>query len=119
MLYLQNSGNIAGSSQLCFFIGSTNTNSNLPVKLRSFNAEKKEKHVTLKWETDSKIDNDHFEIERSIKGLGTFESIGTVRGNGTTESKDRYQFIDAKLNAFVNEIVCYRLKQVDVQGTFE
>lgn len=88
----------------------------LPVKLISFTGDKYEDTKSLlRWATASEINNDHFDIERSADG-NTWEKIGEVKGNGTTNDAQNYEFIDAMPLSGTNY---YRLKQVDVDGKFE
>ncbi len=73
-----------------------------------------EEKVLVNWSTASEINNDHFEIERSVDG-SNFEIVGTMDGKGNTSSVSKYSFIDP--NATANNI-CYRIKQVDFNGDF-
>ncbi|QCR23186.1 T9SS type A sorting domain-containing protein [Pontibacter sp. SGAir0037] len=89
----------------------------LPIELISFKATTTNAGVTLQWKTATEIKNDRFEIERSKDGFA-FEKIGTVKGAGTSNTEQNYQFTDAK--AFWNsDIQYYRLKQIDENGSFE
>jgi len=93
--------------------GDTQITSSLPVNLLSFNAiAQNDKNVLLSWQTASEINNDHFDIERSASG-NNFKSIGSIRGNGNSNSLQNYSFTDA--NAPEEEI-CYRLVQKDFDG---
>lgn len=93
------------------------TGSVFPVEWLSFTAEGVDKHVELNWETEREINNDHFDIERSIDGT-LFEKIGTKAGQGNSEVVNAYKFTDE--NALLNPTnkLFYRLKQVDLDGTF-
>lgn len=99
-----------------FTFGSVSASLNpLPVELISFTGEYKENAVELNWVTASELDNDHFEIERSLDGI-EFEAIGLVPGKGTSNVKNSYRFYD---DSPVFGIVYYRLKQVDYDGGYE
>lgn len=87
----------------------------VPVELTSFEANVVEESVVLDWETATELDNDYFQIERSLDGE-KFIPLGKVRGAGTTPLAQRYDFVDLTPNAGVNY---YRLKQVDFDGGFE
>lgn len=88
----------------------------LPVDLLYFRGlEKRFKKVELTWVTSFEEDNDYFVIERSREGE-TFEPIGQVEGNGTSEMVQLYSFIDV---APLSEENYYRLKQVNYDGSFE
>lgn len=85
----------------------------LPVELSFFRGEVVNNSTVLKWQTESEINNSHFEVEKSTDGL-EFEKIGFVQGNGTTLETHDYIFID-----YNTETAYYRLKQVDFDGGFE
>lgn len=88
----------------------------LPVELISFKATLvKNASIMLTWVTASEMENSHFEIEKSINGMD-YEKIGRVEGNGTTWEMQFYEFTD---NSPQNGVNYYRLKQVDIGGTFE
>ncbi len=87
----------------------------VPVELTSFEANAVEETVELEWVTTTELDNDYFQIERSLDGE-KFIPIGKVRGAGTTPVAQKYDFVDLTPNAGVNY---YRLKQVDFDGGFE
>lgn len=106
-------GNAATQGLNRFYIV-TGSNSALPVKLLLFNARKEaNKRVALNWSTAQEVNNSHFELQRSIDGRD-YETIGTVRGNGTVSKVINYSYTD---NA-PKSINYYRLKQVDFNGTF-
>ncbi len=88
----------------------------LPVELLYFNAEPKGEKVLCSWETSSEVNNDYFDVERSNDGM-EFEAIGRVKGfgAGTTTEKHSYSFFDKDL---CEDIRYYRLKQVDMDGSF-
>lgn len=87
----------------------------LPVELTAFDVIVKDRNVILNWSTASEKNNDRFEIERSVDGIN-FETIGSVKGNGTTSIPHVYTFTD--LNPGVGQFY-YRLKQVDYDDQFE
>lgn len=87
----------------------------LPVKLTSFNVNSKDNSNLLSWTTANEINNEKFEIERSINGK-LFENIGSVRGQGNSYQNVDYTFEDTKPNFGANY---YRLKQVDFDGKYE
>jgi hypothetical protein len=87
----------------------------LPVELVRFRATPNNKNVELEWSTASERDNAYMAVERSTDGRD-FTEIGQVKGNGTTSEKQNYSFEDTKPARGVNY---YRLRQVDVNGSFE
>ncbi|MTI22887.1 T9SS type A sorting domain-containing protein [Fulvivirga sp. RKSG066] len=90
-------------------------NNPLPVSWMTFDAEVVNNQVELYWSTASELNNDYFEIERSLDGK-FYEKIAKVEGSGTTTSVSNYQYTDARPHAGVNY---YRLRQVDYDGQFE
>jgi hypothetical protein len=87
----------------------------LPVKLLSFDAENANGKVKLSWKTASEENNDFFTIERTTDGKN-YESLGTVKGGGTTLKVASYEFDD---NNPASGISYYRLSQTDFDGKTE
>jgi hypothetical protein len=87
----------------------------VPVELVSFNASTDGNSVTLSWITATELNNSGFEIQRSIDAE-VWENIGFVRGNGTTTEINYYSYSDENLT---EGSYAYRLKQVDLDGTYE
>lgn len=88
----------------------------MPVKLIRFSGERlDETQVKLTWETSEEINNDYFGIQRSLNPALGFETIASVKGTGTSDRPVTYQTIDPNTYA---EYTYYRLKQVDLDGTF-
>jgi parallel beta-helix repeat protein len=92
----------------------------VPVKLVSITADKQNTDVLIQWTTASELNNNYFEVQRSIDGI-YFEETGMVAGNGTTLLTSHYEFTDVNAVADFATIktLFYRLKQVDLDGTFE
>ena len=109
------SSTLANFSQPYFTLGSTSRSNQLPVELISFTANAQEQTVQLVWETASEINNDYFEVQRSVDGIN-FKKIGEVAGNGNTVDVIRYEFVDQMP---VSGISYYQLKQVDFDGAHE
>ncbi|MFI5222541.1 MAG: T9SS type A sorting domain-containing protein [Bacteroidia bacterium] len=110
-------------------VGNTWTNALLPVKWLDISARLENKNaVSLNWSTASEINNDRFEIEKSIDH-SSWIMAGTVKGNGNSNSVHSYQFTDVfplkagldMTNLSTNQPVnlFYRLKQVDLDGNFQ
>lgn len=85
----------------------------LPVLLDQFSAKKNKENVDLNWQTYSELNNDYFIVERS-KDAKNWQSIGEIKGNGTTNEKIRYHHTD---EAPLKGLNFYRLMQVDMDGT--
>ena len=95
------------------YMGADEANIPLPVELISFTANYSDGKVNLNWITASELNNSGFDVERN-NGNG-FEKIGFVQGNGTTNEKSNFSFVDE--NPGFGKIQ-YRLKQIDFDGTF-
>ncbi len=92
----------------------------VPVELISFTADLINNTVKLQWKTATETNNYGFEIERNKlidKSYQTeWERIGFVEGNGTTTEEENYSFTDKTFEPGRYE---YRLKQIDLDGSFE
>ena len=86
----------------------------LPIELINFNAKSNNSTINLAWQTASEKSNSHFDIERSANGTD-WSKIGVVKGNGTSQQKSDYRFVDERPLSILNY---YRLKQVDFDGQF-
>lgn len=86
----------------------------LPVELTSFTALQTGEAVVLDWTTATETNNLGFEVERSTDGLA-FNKIGFVKGAGSTTDKKAYKFVD---NSAPTGTICYRLRQIDLNGEF-
>ena len=86
-----------------------------PVELTLFNGNYEDGVVNLKWITATESNNFGFEVERR-NDYSTYESIGFVNGNGTSTNRVTYNFVDDNL---ISNRYYYRLKQIDLDGTFE
>lgn len=73
------------------------------------------REVELSWGTAIEINNDYFQVEKSVDGQ-VFETIGKVKGIGSTQEEQSYAYLDEE---YVGELVFYRLKQVDKNGVYE
>ncbi|WP_254411614.1 T9SS type A sorting domain-containing protein [Dyadobacter diqingensis] len=87
----------------------------LPVTLVKFKAKTLDNQRNLlEWSTTAETNNDYFEIQRSDDAQA-FETIGVREGMGDTKTLVDYEYTDEKP---FSDIVYYRLKQVDFDGTF-
>ncbi len=86
----------------------------MPVTWISFDGKMTTNEVLLNWKTAGEQQNYAFEIERSSNAK-SFEKIGIIKGNGSTNQANSYTFIDQQ--PFKN-ISYYRLKQIDFDGSF-
>jgi alpha-tubulin suppressor-like RCC1 family protein len=90
----------------------------LPVELTTFAAQLNSQGVQLNWSTATEVNNYGFEVERkSLSGKNSvqWEKIGFVKGNGNSNSPRAYQFIDKNPLGGKTK---YRLKQIDIDGSY-
>lgn len=101
-----------GGSICDFTISGWNGTGILPVELVAFTGVGLEEYNALKWSTASEVENDHFNVLRSLNGID-FEKIGELQGAGTTLHTTNYSFNDSDIRSGVGY---YQLEQVDVNG---
>jgi len=87
----------------------------LPIDLVSFNGEAVGSKVTIKWIVNSQVNNDYFEIQKSLN-LDKWDLVDSVTGAGTTNRQMSYSTVDYNSNI---GYTYYRLKQVDHNGESE
>ncbi|MES1218450.1 MAG: PQQ-dependent sugar dehydrogenase [Bacteroidota bacterium] len=109
-------GDISGFSS--FYFSSTSTT--LPLDLLTFSGSLQNNNtVFLKWKTENEINTSHFVIERSIDG-SQFKNIGTVSTNGNNYGGVfDYSFTDVDAANQQSLLLYYRLKIVDINGSFK
>ena len=90
----------------------------LPVELLKFTAVLQDPTTArLDWTTASELNNDYFNIERSLDGT-QFSKIGQESGFGTTSDLHNYTYFDYHVDLLLSQVIYYRLKQVDFNGNF-
>jgi len=87
----------------------------LPVEFTDFKGWNKNTVNVLQWVTETELNNEQFEIERSINPQDGFTTIGVVDGAGNSREVLTYLFEDTAPMLGLNY---YRLRQVDFDGTF-
>jgi hypothetical protein len=87
----------------------------LPVELVSFTGWNQGSVNKLQWVTASELHSDKYEIEKSTVS-GVWNTIGDVRAAGNSNIKLTYNFTDN--NPVVGDNY-YRLKMIDIDGTFK
>jgi PKD repeat protein len=97
-----------------FVINTTPGSAVLPVVLSAFSATPLYDDIQLSWITESEINSERFEIERSNDGV-TFETIASVEGKQNSKEKTDYNYNDKSLP---RGLYYYRLKQIDFDGQF-
>lgn len=84
----------------------------LPVGMSLFDVSSDRERVKIKWITDTELNNEYFDIQRSFDGY-IWETIALKKGMGTITTQTNYEVIDEKP---LIGISYYRLKQVDTNG---
>ncbi len=82
----------------------------LPVSSIAYKAVCDQHAILLSWETESEINNSHFEIERSTDAID-YETIATIPGHGTTTEPQHYHYADE--TAVRPPVLYYRFTQYD------
>ena len=90
-----------------------NQSSVLPISLLSFSGKKQNNTSLLEWKTSNEINNQKFNIERSLDGI-TFKTLGEIKPKFSSISSN-YNFLDENPALQINY---YRLKQTDLNGKF-
>ncbi|WP_176521841.1 LamG-like jellyroll fold domain-containing protein [Longimonas halophila] len=113
----------------------------LPVELSRFDAQREsDESITLQWQTLSETNNAGFEVQRRVQSAhesadasnvetpqvetpqwdvstdGSWHTIATLDGAGTTDQPQSYRFEDTDL-PYAADSLRYRLRQVDTDGT--
>jgi hypothetical protein len=92
----------------------------LPVTLASFDAVCEKGGITLKWTTESEVNNMGFEILRAIDPEGTYQNIASykynpsLRGKGNSTIRSEYSFSDNSICD--GQRYWYKLVDVDTKG---
>lgn len=87
----------------------------LPVELIFFNCVQKEHEVLIQWVTASQLNFDYFSIEYSPDAV-TWNEVGRVKGEVTTQEKMEYSF---RVTVLADGKNYYRLKSIDLDDSFE
>ena len=87
----------------------------LPVKLRSFDANRNKSNVELKWVTEIEANNKGFYVERKLSNGGWEEVtfVASQAPNGNSNSPLTYVLTDLNNTKGISQ---YRLRQVDIDG---
>lgn len=86
----------------------------LPLEFTEFRGEKINNQNLLHWATAREYSTSHFEIERSSNAMD-FVKIGELKSGNNAMENQMYQYWDSEPQIGINY---YRLKQVDLDGTF-
>jgi hypothetical protein len=93
----------------------------VPVELMHFghkvlSADLSSSVVELNWQTASELNNDRFEVYRSVDGED-FDLVQVVAGAGTSSNINTYSIIDKA--GHINKTLFYKLVQIDFDGASE
>lgn len=96
------------------FFFANNVNTTLPLEFVLFSGKIDDNDILLNWETANEQQVSHFEVERSSDG-NNFESAGTIN---QANAVHKYSFTDAGIISRGWPVVYYRIRQVDLDGSF-
>jgi hypothetical protein len=89
----------------------------LPVSFTNIELERsKDNNILVKWTTAQELNNDRFDVLRSIDS-GPFENIGSVKGSGNSLELQHYSFLDEQISKIRYSNTCYHLNQVDYNSS--
>ncbi len=109
-----------GQSGTEYALASASPDNSLPVQLSSFTAAPGFEKITLKWVTESELNNLGFILERAPAQSGPFQEIASyiyhpeLRGQGNSNQRMEYAYTDEDLSN--GEVYYYRLSDVDIAG---
>ena len=88
----------------------------LPVQLSSFRPTLEDGVVTIRWTTESELDNAGFNIYRSKNRDGEYKQINTelIEGQGTTGERTTYSWIDPTAKPGI--VYYYQIEDVSFAG---
>lgn len=88
----------------------------LPVEISTFSASVSANAVELSWNTATETNNYGFDVERSYDN-SKWTKVDFVKGAGNSNSAKSYSYSDKGFEK--SSSLFYRLKQVDLNGTFK
>jgi hypothetical protein len=92
-------------------------NAILPVNLISFTATYNNGRTQLNWESADEVNFSHYEVERMSDTRRGYETVAQKMAAGNS-GRNNYQALD-DLSSVFETAIYYRLKMVDVNGTFK
>jgi hypothetical protein len=111
-LYIDGNGGISSTFYIEGQFGCQTCTTPLPVELSFFDASLEKDAVFINWITESEMNSDRFEVERSLNGKD-WVVIDQVVAQGISPERISYQSIDLNL---VSGVIYYRLKMIDRDG---
>lgn len=108
-----------GGSYDGYAMGTSTSDISLPVTLTSFTATAGDGEVTLRWVTESEIENLGFNIYRSTKYNDQFSIINDqlIPGAGNSSQRHEYEYVDRDVTNGIK--YWYKLEDVDYSGNTE
>ncbi|GEM_PF-2311009 len=103
-----------------FTLASSTADNSLPVELTAFKGQISDNKIVLSWKTQSELENQGFEIWRSIGQdtsyslLASYMTDPDLRGLYNSSVGRDYQFIDP--NVYWGEVYRYKLYDVNING---
>ncbi len=90
----------------------------LPVSLKSFTASLVNKKPVLNWVSSKEENLNLYVLERSLNGKD-YSDVVYLFANGNTSSDSKYNYSDAGVASVNKGIIYYRLRMVDLDGSFK
>ena len=90
-----------------------------PIELLSFDAEAIGVDAELTWRVTAERNFSHYEIERRRADETAFAKVGQQAGNAHKEEVMQYRFTDAAVGQDFDGVVYYRLRNVDLDGSYD
>ncbi|MCY7292091.1 MAG: T9SS type A sorting domain-containing protein, partial [Ferruginibacter sp.] len=127
---------LAGDSSYCFFVLATDSVGNmetlrqseikctivsgavLPISWLYFRGSNKGKNNFLEWATENEQNNKAFELQRSLTGVN-FAGISSIASQGNSNTQQTYSYKDAGIDKLNSAVMYYRIKQIDLNGSFK
>lgn len=107
---------IASGATQFITLGSVSPATPLPIELSDFEGNcDGVNSVNLNWKTTSELNNEYFTLEKTRDG-SNFNIVTKIKGSGNSHSEKNYSFKDEVSN---EEVLYYRLKQNDYDGSFK
>ncbi len=89
-----------------------------PIEWLDFSVEAAGEDVEIAWATASELNASHFEVQRSIDGI-SYERLEDITAVGTSQDVNEYGFTDRFVTSLSTNTLYYRLRQIDLDGSFE
>lgn len=89
----------------------------LPVELVDFQVQLFQGESHLRWQTSSELNSSHYVVERRQEQEALFKAVAQVEAAGNSQQLKTYELTD-NINGLPRGQVYYRLKSVDLDGSF-